>query len=111
MVRDDAQEDVRTAEDVWLSDVLRLDVGKHRERRLRQVLERLQGQPESAEAAEAPTPAEWPPVSDRGARRSNDAGKSVDRVAAMQAGTSLCRSGISSMPELRELVPAYSSRN
>ena len=53
MVRDDAQEDVLTAEDVWRSDFLRLDIGKHRERRLRQAWQRFQGQPEPTEEAEA----------------------------------------------------------
>ena len=53
MVREDAKEAVRTAEDVWRSDFLRVEIGKHRERRLRQVLERFQGQSEPAEAAEA----------------------------------------------------------
>ncbi len=53
MVRDDAREDVLTAEDVWRSDSLRLDIGKHRERRLRQAWQRFQGQAQPTEEAEA----------------------------------------------------------
>jgi len=53
VVREDAKEDVLAAEDVWRGDFLQIDLGKHRERRLRQVCERLQGQPQPAAAAEA----------------------------------------------------------
>ncbi len=53
MVRDDLKEDVLTAEDVWGGDFLQLDIGRHRQRRLRQVLERLRGQPEASEAAQS----------------------------------------------------------
>ena len=52
MIRDDAQEEVLAAEDVWRSDLLQVDIGKHRERRLRQVLERFEAEPQPAEAAE-----------------------------------------------------------
>jgi hypothetical protein len=53
IVRDDAKEDVLTAEDVWRKDSLQVDLAKHRQRRLRQVLQRLrQAEPAEAEAAE-----------------------------------------------------------
>jgi hypothetical protein len=51
VVRNDAKEEVLTAEDLWRSDVLRVDIGKHRERRLRQALERAQQPAESSETA------------------------------------------------------------
>jgi hypothetical protein len=52
VVRDDAKEDVLTAEDVWRSDVLQVDLARHRDRRLRQVLERTQPQAAPALPAE-----------------------------------------------------------
>jgi hypothetical protein len=54
IVRDDAKEDVLPAEDMWHSESLQIDVGKHRARRLGQVLERFQSQAGSTEGAEAP---------------------------------------------------------
>ena len=52
MIRDDAQEEILAAEDLWGSDRLQVDIGKHRERRLRQVLERFEAEPEPIETAE-----------------------------------------------------------
>ena len=74
------KEDVLTAEDVWRSDSLRLDIGKHRERRLRQVLERFQGQARADRRGRSGGDRQNGPQSGaRDARRSNDARKSADR--------------------------------
>jgi hypothetical protein len=52
VIRDDAKEEVLTADDVWGGDFLKVDVATLRDRRLRQVLERFQPQAMPAEAAE-----------------------------------------------------------
>jgi hypothetical protein len=45
VIRKDAAEDVLTTTDIWRTDVLDVDLGQHRDRRLRQLLERCQESP------------------------------------------------------------------
>lgn len=65
VIRDDAKDDVLAANDVWQTDVLQVDLRKHRTRRVHQVLERLLGTAGPAEAGKMAPSRRWRRASGR----------------------------------------------